>query len=865
MGFGDKGQLEITGSGTSPISEYAHMSTVLSDEFPVFEDGAGEVEEMLSGNWINDGGPPWYYPFTTITLSDFDYFGFSLYLYFTNEVSSIGALAADGDFFLALGTNRVYIYGYLGGAPAADGYLHACADQFIVEGAGPLAMPEQGYPPGISGIRKIGDLHNGTLKYTGIKNIHLHKLGSKVHAFGEGSHNDADWDQGETDRLGFFYSDDSGETWNWSSQWLRNQPITWAQPFPDPDKILDANEYDVPLGDTPINIGNATSYLTQTGGHGFMPMSADGTLMIYGVLGSANETFFFTPDGGASWKKAAHTHTYAFKDSYDLPTPGDRFEPQGMCRDASVIVDPSPITGKGWVFYILDRRTSPNNCITKVDLAANKTEIPPLFLAFWDYEPGIVSWTGSDGSARTIQASGSVFTGRPWWISSTYDAVAAKTWLHVLTLHTDGHFRYYRSDDEGVSWGGVLFQATHDPNYVASGGNNEQRGLRSGYTPNLMISPNCQDLWMVLTYGETNGPFTDYGSNHIYRSLDHGVTWDKFSEGISGDHPFAKGMTRGSGGFLNAQSPGSVQLLFLNSSHDEFILKRSKWYFEEFTYWRVNRTGTHSGALEEATDITIDERFYFNYFHAGGSSPMWGAGNLGTDLACGYASGNRGWQVLNDNYFMAPNRADFSSNFGGYNCINSWHSNGALLNPYARGGIVEISVLPTDATITDICDEAGFIIRAEHVNGLIRKLQELNSRVRARGTDATDFGIETGHMRRVTPGAGDTEGDPIRAEEYDHLRSEFEDKIKTQVPPDPGGAFYIEDTDLYDDEYEILQPEPNDQIDGIEAPNPAATISIRTLIAMRKIIQALYISGWFCACHTYCPCQTDITVTGEKK
>jgi len=865
MGFGDKGQIEITGSGTSPVSEYAQMFTVLSDEFPVFEDGAGEVEEMLSGNWVNDGGPPWYYLFTEITLSDFDFFGFSLYVYFQTEVSSIGALAADGDYFLDLSANRVYIYGYLGSAPSADGYLHACEDQLTLIGGGPLEMPEQPYPPGEVGIRKIGDLHNGTLKYTGIKNILLHKLGNKVHAFAEGSKSDADYDQGETDRLGFFYSDDGGETWNWSSQWLDNEPISWAQPFPDPPEIIDADEYDIPLQKTPINVGNATSYLTQTGEHGFMPMSADGTLMIYGVQGSSNETFFFSPNGGANWRKAAHTHTITYKDSFDLPTPGNRFEPQGMCRDASVIVNPSPTTGKGWVFYILDRRQAPNNLITKVDLAANKTEIPPLFLAFWDYEPGLVAF-GSDGSARTIQASGSVFAGRPWWISSTYDGTAAKTWLHVLTKHTNGFFYYYRSDDEGVSWSGVPFQSTHDPNYVASGGNNEQRGLRSAYTPNLLISPNCQDLWMVLSYGEQNGPFTDYASNHIYRSLDHGVTWDKLSEGISGDHPFAKGMTRGAGGYLNAQSPGSVQLIFINNSYDEFILKRSKWYFEEFTYWRVNRTGSHAAAIEEATDISIDERFYFNYFHAGGSSPMWGTGNLGTEFPCGYASGNKGWQVLDEWHFMAPNRADFSASFGGYNCTNSWHSNGALLNPYARGGVAEITIAPGDATFYNICDEAGFIIRAEHVNGLIRKLQELQGRVLARGTQATDFGLEWGHMRVVLSGADDTEGDSVRAEHYDDLRTEFEDKIKAQVSPSPGGAFYTDGgVDFTDPEYDILQPVANVQDGPGGTPTEGAVISIRTLIGMRKIIQALYVNGWFCACHQYCPCQTDITVTGEKK
>jgi len=364
------------------------------------------------------------------------------------------------------------------------------------------------------------------------------------------------------------------------------------------------------------------------------------------------------------------------------------------------------------------------------------------------------------------------------------------------------------------------------------------------------MSPNSIDLWMILSYGEQNGPFTDYASNHIYRSLDHGVTWDKLSEGISGDHPYAKGMTRGAGGFLNAQSPGRPQLLFINDSYDEFVLRRDKWYFEEFTYWRVNRTGTHSTVIEETYDISIDERFYFNYFHAGGSSPMWGTGNIGTDFPCGIASGSRGWSVLDEWHMMAPNRADFSSNFGGYNCTNSWHSNGALLNPYARGGIAEITIAPTDAVFYGICTDAGFIIRAQHVNELRQKLLQLNNTVQARGTTPTNFGIDVSDVPTVAQ-----DKTQVRADHYGNLRREFESKIRPVVATAPGGAWvYTSDgVDLTDIEYDM----PTPIADGPDG------VSIRTLLGMRKIIQALYTNGWFCACYSYCPCQTDIVVTGE--
>ena len=131
---GGKGEISITGSGTSPISEYTRMDTVLPADFPVFEDGAGEVEVMPPGDWVNAGGPPWYFEFVENTLSDFDYFGFSLYSFFENEVSSVGALAADGDYYMDFSANRVYIYGYLGVAPAFEGYCHMAEEQFEVTG-----------------------------------------------------------------------------------------------------------------------------------------------------------------------------------------------------------------------------------------------------------------------------------------------------------------------------------------------------------------------------------------------------------------------------------------------------------------------------------------------------------------------------------------------------------------------------------------------------------------------------------------------------------------------------------------------------------------------------------------------------------
>ncbi|MCK5318144.1 MAG: hypothetical protein KAJ55_09525, partial [Anaerolineales bacterium] len=74
---------------------------------------------------------------------------------------------------------------------------------------------------------------------------------------------------------------------------------------------------------------------------------------------------------------------------------------------------------------------------------------------------------------------------------------------------------------------------------------------------------------------------------------------------------------------------------------------------------------------------------------------------------------------------------------------------------------------------------------------------------------------------------------------------------------DPGTAFYT----TGDSPTDLMSLAPTPVADGITAP------SIRTLIAMRKVLQGLYSDGWFCACYSYCPCQTfiDIEISGGKK
>jgi hypothetical protein len=144
-----------------------------------------------------------------------------------------------------------------------------------------------------------------------------------------------------------------------------------------------------------------------------------------------------------------------------------------------------------------------------------------------------------------------------------------------------------------------------------------------------------------------------------------------------------------------------------------------------------------------------------------------------------------------------------------------------------------------------ICStEAGFIIRALHINELRRKLQILNNTVQTGGTNHINFGIDVSDLPTVS--ANKT---AVRRDHY-HICKRETDGVIGQVALVPGGAYYC-DIDLT--EFSLLMPDPI--VDE--------EVSIRTLIGMRKTLQALYSDGWFCACFSYCPCQTHFTISGE--
>ena len=135
MGAGGKGELTLERAPTEPFDEYAHMSDVLPDDFPVFDDGAGEVEEIPSS--LPDDGTLFYFQssYTFDDLPGFDgYFGFSNDTTYHNRVSSYGDVLAAGDYYIDFTTNRVY--SYLDNFSLT--YVHLCPRQISISGAGPL-------------------------------------------------------------------------------------------------------------------------------------------------------------------------------------------------------------------------------------------------------------------------------------------------------------------------------------------------------------------------------------------------------------------------------------------------------------------------------------------------------------------------------------------------------------------------------------------------------------------------------------------------------------------------------------------------------------------------------------------------------
>jgi len=735
---GGKGEISITGSGTSPVSEYSEMSNVLPTDFPVFEDGAGEVETMPPGGWVDDGGPPWYYEFTN-TLSDFDYFGFSLYAFFFNRVDSVGELAADGDYYIDFATNRVYIYGVAGSAPAFEGYCHMAEAQVEVTGDGPTALVEDFYDTPMNGV---GVIRLGSLRptyrvpetnlSTAIDAVTTLRFSNGiVYGFAHNSTSDNAYNQtpSRKGRGGFYYSEDDGATWSRSGhtvpgweengidseyydQWLNGAPVRY--PYPNPSPPPNELYYTWNLGGSEVSycgvselsvITNSTNFNTPTQGVGFMPMSSDGAFGLFfttRTVGHIHMTGKFALSGtdvvfvpaqsyGRYWHTTPQIPYHLRKPSMtsDGYFSGNSMSLRAVCRDARAIID--PLAYGGYVYGI----------------TSNKEVVRFLFDGesyFYGAPSEVIKLSTLSGNSSSTNR-----------ITSTYDPLTDTMWLHAFTYITftgGWGFRYHRSSDGGFTWSSVNFAQTHDPDW---GSSNWRYDGEAKHMNNIqiLVSPDCRNLFMSTYHQESFG-FLSYRwvSSHLWRSTDHGVSWDKLSQGRpfdTGSGTGTQGWSRGADGYY--RTPGNLFISFLGEAGATpptvFYIICNQYVYGNIYRFETNLTGSHAGALDSITFPAFNEEPHIN-----GNPDEYGGwrrqysltGNPNGDiflddhsprynesiLPCGFHRQGTSVQKINDYFYR-------TGGYGKHKYLDAGCNNYGS-SPYDRGDYIEFSIAPIDAT-----------------------------------------------------------------------------------------------------------------------------------------------------------------------
>lgn len=788
--MGGKGDIDIdiTG-GADPRNDYVSIADVLPAEWAEFPDGAGDVEEMLSGNWVDAGGPPWYYEFTELTMSDYDYFGFSLYLYFQVEVGSIGALAADGDYYLDFTNNRVYIYGY-GGAPAADGYCHMCPEQIEVSGTGPLvdAYYEQTgvlYPSGPKSISMTSSFaHKAQWLFRWPENGNL--LAYIIHPISVTNWWPLDtpmqFEPSTSHYFAIWWSDDDGATWN-------GGPGQGPAGGDVSDNLISGAARQSPRNWFVMPGGIVTTYLRDR--NWGADSSAD-------MLGSV--------DYGRNWLRFFHARA---EGGYITPIAETSAAGGYVAADQRQVVDPITYAG---AFNFVVKETSGGGPYPQYSTQlwrCYRTALSyPLYLPLYN----LFSTFSTQWTHREIQSGASVLIGSDNYY--VYNGQGSTTGTVTRIQPLARCINVTATEDMITTNLAAMLFGTGNKHYYSYTG---ARVFSSApYESKLFIITNHDNGWIGSGV---------YDGMHVFKSEDGGTTWEWMTDPALGNYPTGTGL------------PCAGNLHFPK----DFIYLRPDTYIivDVLTLTNDNRSW-----------ITEDGGYTWTRFapYVHSSKPGYPYPDPTGDV----------WSAANGNYRGLWDISNMVREDENYIWLNgNWDSDDDGSGDWTmiRGQTVRILVAPADYTFYVVCSsEAGFIIRAQHVNELRTKLQSLNNTVQAGGTNPTKFGIDlTMPGGTILPRVeANNKAQPIRAEHYYTLRREFETKIRSEVATAPGTWIYTDGADLTDPEYDM----PTPIVDGAEG------ISIRTLIGMRKIIQALYTNGWFCACYSYCPCQTDITISG---
>ncbi len=762
--MGSKGDIDIGGTGGGePRDDYAPMSSVLSTDFPVFDDGAGEIEEIPGG--LPSDGTLYYfqssYVFNTFPGTD-GFFGFSndSTYPFEGRKDTYVEVVASGDWFVDYATNR--IYSYLDNL--ADSYVHMCEQDITYIGGGVYSyhygstitfIEFDGTGLGISGVLGAWNSDEGVAWLSNndiLMTARLYK-GAAVY----------------DDRL--VRSHDRGLTWQLTggAGWGRTAGLgKIVAPKGNPQRVYFPQ----------FNVSTGYYWTSDL-------INFNGPIEAVGRAGVAWAPTWDNPPSNGDWAElftsgSSSNRTFSI---YEWDTGGDggapvKSMPPSWHHDGDDINDIDTLQ-----FEVID--------VGWFDA---------YVMASYCDGPSSHNWVNTTWKAQLY-----------YWIPAAFDDGVG--WR----ASDDPDFSKFEdivvfSEIEG---GGVVMIARFNENGSYSGSWPPSAIEPKEYFYKLYVS---QDLGQSYTHVATLDKFPDDSLiDRAYRGRpNQGANRNRYKH--SNVVKFTDSVT-GSEGYVvhGLQNHGSV------FPTDEIPV----WFFSIDGQWRF---------LENQIDYldwsnpSQPDRFSFR-------APQ------KTDTT--------GQQYENGTYpgayFIEQPLPNGINSHGGQLTI--------LTARGTTGSGTFIRVMEYDAASFEyytadliVASSAGFTIRAPHINELRQKLLHLNANVQTGGTNRVNFGIDVSDLPTVQ-----ADKTPVRRDHYYICKRET-DKVIGQVGTTPGGAYYSE-TDLT--EFSLLMPDPI--VDE--------EVSIRTLIGMRKTLQALYSDGWFCACYSYCPCQTfiDIEISGGKK